>query len=112
MSTIDLLTQRIDVLEKQLALLLTDKQITTDTKKPKKEKKSHLVTDDEPKSKKKRVSGYLTYSSAMRDEVKKYLFGENKSKNSEIMVELGKRWKALSQEERDEWNNKASAIKD
>ena len=40
----------------------------------------------------------------MRDDVKQELFGDEKPKNSEIMVELGKRWKALSEEEQKVWN--------
>ena len=104
--------QRLDVLEKQMALLLADKKEQSDVKadKPKKPKKSKKDQDsDDEKPKKKRVSGYLLFSSVHRDEVKQELFGEEKPKNSEIMVELGKRWKALTDEERDEWNAKAKA---
>ena len=101
--------QRIEVLEKQMALLLADKKEQPDVK-PKKPKKSKKDQDsDDEKPKKKRVSGYLLFSSVHRDEVKQELFGDEKPKNSEIMVELGKRWKALTDEERDEWNVKAKA---
>ena len=117
--TIELLTQRVDVLEKQIALLLTDNTLHDNTKaktkkdkKEKKNSKSSNDSDEESKPKKKRVSGYLLYSSAMRDDVKKDLFGDDKPKNSEIMVELGKRWKALTDEEREEWNTKAKDIKE
>ena len=106
--TIEMLSQRVEALEKQLKLLSTSNSppppAEKKEKKPKKEKKSD--SDDE-KPKKKRVSGYLLFSSAMRDDVKKELFGDEKPKNSEIMVELGKRWKALSDEERTVWNDKA-----
>tara|TARA_B100000424_G_C22600508_1_gene335567 strand:+ start:137 stop:481 length:345 start_codon:yes stop_codon:yes gene_type:complete len=109
---IELLTQRVEVLEKQIALLLADKNLETSKKdkKVKKEKKS-TDSDDETKPKKKRVSGYLLFSSAMREDVKKELFGDDKPKNSEIMVELGKRWKALTDEDREEWNTKAAQAK-
>ena len=109
---IELLTQRVEVLEKQIALLLADKNLETSKKdkKVKKEKKS-TDSDDETKPKKKRVSGYLLFSSAMREDVKKELFGDDKPKNSEIMVELGKRWKALNDEDREEWNTKAAQAK-
>ena len=112
---IELLTQRVEVLEKQIALLLADKNLETSKKdkkdkKDKKEKKS-TDSDDETKPKKKRVSGYLLFSSAMREDVKKELFGDDKPKNSEIMVELGKRWKALNDEDREEWNTKAAQAK-
>ena len=73
-------------------------------KKPKKE-----VDPNKPKT--KRVSGYLLFSAAMRDEVKEELFGDEKPKNSEIMVELGKRWKALTEEEQGVWNEKAAQSK-
>ena len=113
--TIEQLSQRIEVLEKQMALLLADKKEQSDVKadKPKKPKKSKKDQDsDDEKPKKKRVSGYLMFSSVHRDEVKQELFGEDKPKNSEIMVELGKRWKALTDEEREEWNAKAKAKAD
>ena len=111
--TIDQLSQRVEILEKQIALLLADKNVEVSDQKPKKPKKSKKDSDsDEEKPKKKRVSGYLLFSSVHRDEVKQELFGEEKPKNSEIMVELGKRWKALTEEERGEWNTKAKAEAD
>ena len=113
--TLAQLSQRVEVLEKQMALLLADKKEQPNVKadKPKKPKKSKKDQDsDDDKPKKKRVSGYLLFSSVHRDEVKQELFGEEKPKNSEIMVELGKRWKALTDEEREEWNVKAKAKAD
>jgi len=109
--TLQLVAQRVEILEKQMALLLADKKVDVEVKeqkKPKKTKKDKEASDDE-KPKKKRVSGYLLFSSVHRDEVKQELFGEEKPKNSEIMVELGKRWKALTDEEREEWGAKAKA---
>ena len=110
--TLEIVSQRVEALEKLMNLIVVKLDLTEEakainkkiTKKAKKEKKSD---DDEDKPKKKRVSGYLLFSSAMRDDVKKELFGDEKPKNSEIMVELGKRWKALSDEERTVWNDKA-----
>ena len=112
--TLELVAQRVAVLEKQMALLLADKTTEGDAneqKKPKKVKKTKKDKDssDDDKPKKKRVSGYLLFSSVHRDEVKQELFGDDKPKNSEIMVELGKRWKALDDEEREEWGAKAKA---
>ena len=117
--TLELVAQRVEVLEKQMAALLADKSTKSDDKKiktddkpakkaksedkPKKAKKA----DKEDKPKKKRVSGYLLFSKLTRDQVKQELFGDEKPKNSEIMVELGKRWKALEDEEREEWNRQA-----
>ena len=117
--TLELLVQRVEVLEKQMAALHADNSTNTDDKpakntepedKPKKTKKA----DKEDKPKKKRVSGYLLFSKVNRDQVKMELFsdenpgrGHIKPKNSDIMVELGKRWKALEDEEREEWNRQA-----
>ena len=112
--TLDLVARRVEVLEKQMAALIADKsddkKIKTDDKPAKKSKKA----DKEEKPKKKRVSGYLLFSKVNRDQVKMELFsdenpgrGHIKPKNSEIMVELGKRWKALEDEEREEWNRQA-----
>ena len=101
--TIDLLNQRIEVLEKQIALLLLDKTSDTLIKK-------NSSNDLDTHKKKKRVSGYLLFSAAMRDDAKKHLFTDNvKPLNSLIMVELGKRWKALTYEQRLHWNNNAKS---
>ena len=118
--TLELVAQRVEVLEKQMAALLADTSIKTDDKKIKSDEKpaKNTKSDDKPakkakkadkedKPKKKRVSGYLLFSKLTRDEVKQELFGDDKPKNSEIMVELGKRWKALDDEEREEWNRQA-----
>tara|TARA_Y100000592_G_C5228121_1_gene202584 strand:- start:43 stop:426 length:384 start_codon:yes stop_codon:yes gene_type:complete len=111
--TIDILSQRVEVLEKQMAALLADNSTKIDDKpnnktmKEDKPKKKTKKEDKEDKPKKKRVSGYLLFSKVNRDEVKQELFGDEKPKNSDIMVELGKRWKALDDEEREEWNTQA-----
>ena len=110
--TLELVAQRVEVLEKQMAALLADKSTNSDDKKAKNTKpedkpKKAKKDDKEDKPKKKRVSGYLLFSKLTRDEVKQELFGDEKPKNSEIMVELGKRWKALEDEEREEWNRQA-----
>ena len=113
---IEVLSQRVEVLEKQMAALLADNSTkihdkpNNKTKKEDKEEKSKKKAkkdDKEDKPKKKRVSGYLLFSKVNRDEVKQELFGDEKPKNSDIMVELGKRWKALDDEEREEWNTQA-----
>jgi len=112
--TIDILAQKLDILEKQMAMLLADK--TTDVsddkpkKKPKKEKK---VESDDDKPKKKRTSGYILYSNSTRDEVKDALTVDGeKPKNPDIMRELAKNWKALEDDEKIMWNDKAKQLKD
>tara|TARA_B100000902_G_scaffold40831_2_gene48415 strand:- start:17 stop:367 length:351 start_codon:yes stop_codon:yes gene_type:complete len=108
------LEMRIDVLEKQIALLLADKNVDVSDDKPKKKPKKQPKTDsDDDKPKKKRTSGYILYSNAMRDDVKEALtFDGEKPKNPDIMRELAKNWKALSDDEQEVWKTKAKEIKD
>ena len=108
------LEMRIDVLEKQIALLLADKNVDVSDDKPKKKPKKQPKTDsDDDKPKKKRTSGYILYSNATRDDVKEALTVDGeKPKNPDIMRELAKNWKALSDDEQDIWKTKAKEIKD
>ena len=105
------LEMRVEVLEKQIAQLLTDK--TTDDKPKKKAKKEKKADSDDDKPKKKRTSGYILYSNANRDEVKEALTVDGeKPKNPDIMRELAKNWKALSEDEQEVWKAKAKEFKD
>jgi hypothetical protein len=111
--TIEILSQRIEVLEKQLALLLNTEQETDNSKKPKKTKKSKDDSDSEDKPKTKRTSGYILFSNANRDEVRDSLTNDNeKPKNTDIVKELARKWKELSDEDKEQWNAKAKEIKD
>jgi len=106
------LAKRVEVLEKQIALLLSTETEPKKVKKsPKKAKKAESSDDDKPKV--KRTSGYIIFSNATRDEVKaKLAVGEEKAKNTDVMKELAIMWKALDDEERDEWNAKAQQVRD
>ena len=109
--TIELLAERVAVLEKQLALLMSEKAV--DLSHGKTSKKSKKSKDDDDKPKKKRTSGYILYSNAHRDQVRDSLtLDEEKPKNTDIMKKLAENWKLLSQEERDTWNLKAKELKD
>ena len=111
--TIEIVAARVELLEKQVATLLADKVQDVPVTKPKKVKKEKKEASDDDKPKQKRVSGYILFSKALRDEVKDNLAKEDeKPKNTEVMVELARLWKALDDEERGEWNNKAKAIKE
>ena len=111
--TLEFLSQRVEVLEKQLALLLENKNEQVVEKKPKKSKKSKDDSSDDEKPKTKRVSGYILFSNAMRDEVRDSLSkGEEKPKNTDIMKELARLWKELSDEDKEPWNIKAKELKD
>ena len=104
--------QRLELLEKQVALLLKadapDVHVPVpDTKKKSKAAKKEVASDEE-KPKKKRTSGYLLYSSENREVVKTKLTADGaKLKNQDIMTELGAMWQALSDEEKAGWNDKA-----
>ena len=109
---VEILGERVATLEKQMAQLLSKSD--PEPKKEKKEKKSKKETsDDEDKPKKKRVSGYILFSNANRDDVKEKLAeGDVKPKNTDVMKELAKMWKELGDDEKEIWNNKAKELKD
>ena len=111
--TFELVAQRVEVLEKQMAMLLADKEADAKPKKEKKPKKTKKEDSDDDKPKKKRISGYILYSNTTRDEVKDALTVDGeKPKNPDVMKELAKNWKALSAEEQEVWNEKAKALKE
>ena len=108
--TLEIVSQRIAELEKQMAAVLV--KIEFDGKnekeeKPKKAKKEKSPkeekVDGEPK-KKRGLTGYLLFSKEKRPEVKEEL-GEVKP--TEVVTEVAKRWKALTEEERATWNERA-----
>jgi upstream-binding transcription factor len=110
--TLEILTQRVEALEKQLALLLENKNEQVVEKKPKKSKKIKDDSSDDEKPKTKRVSGYILFSNATRDEVRDSLSkDEDKPKNTDIMKELARLWKELSDEDKEPWNAKAKELK-
>jgi hypothetical protein len=118
-----MLVDRIETLEKQMALLLKDTKVPNDDVKTKKEPKSkeskkkvkdETSSDDEDKPKKKRgPNGYILFSNANRDEVKEQLTtGDEKPKNTEVMKQLAVMWSELSVEEKADWTAKAKASND
>jgi len=122
-TTIAMLVDRIETLEKQMALLLKDTKVPNDDVKTKKEPKSkeskkkvkdETSSDDEDKPKKKRgPNGYILFSNANRDEVKEQLTtGDEKPKNTEVMKQLAVMWSELSVEEKADWTAKAKASND
>ena len=113
--TLELVAQRVEVLEKQMAMLLAESAVDITDDKPKKKSKKDKKnkTEEEDKPKKKRVSGYILYSNSTRDEVKEALTVDGeKPKNPDIMRELAKNWKNLTAEEQEAWNNKAKELKE
>ena len=109
--TIAIIVQRLELLEKQVALMAkADVPVPEVTEKPVKKAKAvkKEVSSDEEKPKKKRTSGYLLYSSENREAVKTKLTADGaKLKNQDIMPALGAMWQALSEEEKAVWNERA-----
>tara|TARA_B100001250_G_C19770086_1_gene776709 strand:+ start:825 stop:1181 length:357 start_codon:yes stop_codon:yes gene_type:complete len=113
--TLELVAQRVEILEKQMAALMATTEPTKPDKKSKKEKKKSTKTDsDDDAPKKKRVSGYILFGKAERDNVKAQLEAkaepDSKVKSTEVMKRLGELWKALPEATRDEWNAKAKEL--
>ena len=110
--TIAIIVQRLELLEKQVALMAKADVPAVNVPVPDVKKKAKAakkeVSSDEEKPKKKRTSGYLLYSSENREAVKTKLTADGaKLKNQEIMTELGAMWQALSDEEKAVWNERA-----
>ena len=110
--TIEALLKRVELLEAQIQPLPTDETTAKKTKKEKKVKKESASSDDE---KPKRVSGYILFSKALRDEATETIRSgtepDAKIKSTEVMKELGRMWKALSDEDKFPWNEQAAAAK-
>ena len=104
------IVQRLEIIEKQVALLMKADApvvLVPDVKKKTKAVKKEVPSDEE-KPKKKRTSGYLLYSADMREAVKSKLTADGATlKNQDIMTKLGAMWQALSDEEKAHWNDKA-----
>ena len=121
--TIESAMKRVEELEKKMELVLSKLEIETNTTKKdskketkeKKVKKTKKDDSDDEKPKTKRVSGYILYSNANRAEVKEKLAEdspEEKPKNTEVMKELARMWKELSDDEKEVWNDKAKEEKE
>ena len=111
-------SMRIDALEKTLAaqLNVSDKvKKDVDDKKDKalakKEKAAAKKAKADPTEiKPKRVNGYILFGNSNRDDVKtKLTIGDDKPKNTDVMTELARLWKAIDPDEKAEWNAKAKA---
>ena len=110
----DALMLRVIELEKTVAQLVELNKDKINLDKPiitKKVKKTiNTKSDDDEPKKKRPPSGYLLYINSIRQQVKEHL-GED-SGPKDVTKELAKRWKALDDAERSEWNDKSKAMKD
>ena len=106
--TLEIVANRIAELEKQMSAVMAKLEEAT-TDKPKKAKKEKSPKKEKPekeeKPKKKRgMTGYLLFSKEKRPEVKE---DRGDVKPTEVVTEVAKRWKALTDEERATWNDRA-----
>ena len=109
--TLEIVANRIAELEKQMSAVMAKLEEAT-TEKPKKAKKEKSPKKEKPekedKPKKKRgMTGYLLFSKEKRPEVKEEL---GDVKPTEVVTEVAKRWKALTDEERGEWTERGKKI--
>ena len=96
-------------LKKQMAVVLAkleEKSAEKPKKSPRKEKspKKEKAEKEEKPKKKRGMTGYLLFSKENRAAVKEEL-GEVKP--TEVVTEVAKRWKAMTDEEREVWNERA-----
>ncbi|AET73208.1 hypothetical protein PGAG_00319 [Phaeocystis globosa virus 12T] len=135
--TLELAVQRIEILEKQMSVLLADK--VKDEKVAKKAKKTAKKTaegsSDETDTKVKKVSGYLLHNAdqrpALKEAMEKEIATANKAiekdnaklpdadkkpllklKSTDVLSRLATAWKALDDAARAKWNDKATAAND
>ena len=105
--TLELAVERIVELERQMADVL--KRLDEPAVKPAKETKAAKKSpkkekpDGEPK-KKRGLTGYLLFAREKRAEVKADL---GDVKPTEVITEVAKRWKAMTDDERVTWNTRA-----
>ena len=113
-TNVQMLTERVELLEKQLADMLKNNNTDTKDKQTQTSKKQKTSKKDSPKKERvKTTTGYIVYSNSFRDEVKQHLTSlltddeVKKPKNTDIMKELARMWKDLNDDEKIVWNNKA-----
>ena len=112
------LEARVDMLEKKLAAanINTPEQPKNDNKKNKEPKQPKEPKPEKVvKEKKSRVSGYMLFMNANREDVLLKMTDENngvKPVPTLVMSELGKLWKQLSDEDKLPYNQQAQAIRD
>ena len=105
--TLELVSKRVEELEKRMTeieKLMAPKPVKetkTSKKSPKKEK-----PEGEPK-KKRGMTGYLLFAREQRATVKEQL---GDVKPTEVITEVAKQWKALTDEERQGWNTRAKEV--
>ena len=111
--TLEMANKRVEELEKQMVDVM--KRLGMKMEEEKKTNKEKKVKEKVDKPKKKRgMTGYLLYAKEKRQEVKEELIanGNETPKPTEVITEVAKRWKAMSEEEQGEWNERAKTVSD
>jgi len=109
------LEARVDMLEKKLAAanITTPPAPETNKKGAKKEKKEKKEKEDgEPK--KSKTSGYILFGKANRAQIVQQMTDENdgnKPTNPQVMTEIAKHWRELSDEDKKPYLEQAMEIK-
>ena len=112
--TLEMANERVAELEKQMAEVMKRLEMSVAVEeKPKKSKKEKVAKEENPK-KKRGMTGYLLYAKEMRPSVKDELVanGNENPKPTEVITEVAKRWKAMSEDEQGEWNERAKTATD
>jgi len=117
--TIQMVAARVEIIEKQMATLMVDSnQPTKDTCNKVTKKESKKVSEsNEEKPNVKRVSGYILFSKAMRSDAVNHVTGKlddenTQIKSTDVMKELGRMWKELSDDDKEPWNTQAKEQKE
>ena len=103
--SLEIVAKRIAELEKQMSAVMAklEEATTEKPKKAKKEKSPKKEKEEKPKNK-RRMTGYLLFAKEKRPEVKEEM---GDAKPTEVVTEVAKRWKALTDGERATWNERA-----
>lgn len=107
------LESRIAQLEQLVATLQTKADsLTSSETSPKTKKEKSTVNKDGTPKKPKAKTGYLVFSSEKRDDIKKMLEEETgeSPKPKDVISKLGAVWKALSDDEKKVFNDKAKLL--
>jgi len=105
--TLEMAKERVEELEKHMSEVMYRLGMTMEEskkwgKKPEKAKKKRGMT------------GYLLYAKETRPTVKDELVanGNENPKPTEVITEVAKRWKSMSEDEQGKWNERAKTVTD
>lgn len=110
------LESRVEMLEKKLAAanITTPPAPEPNKKGAKKEKKEKPEKDGDGPPKKSKTSGYILFGKANRPQIVQKMTDDNdgtKPTNPEVMTEIARLWRELSDEDKKPYLEQAEAIK-